>query len=220
MAAFVARTKRRLGARVAGLVVLCALTGACSGPDFAYLKSAEVEGSRATAFFKLPEDWARVDVNDLVDQMDELPPEVSEQLGSQWSLFFDASPRPSPDHMLTPVTDYPAGRVSVRTLEPNEDYSVLALRNEIIDYEALRSSDGFRLEEYEELTFPEGMEGLRFQFEFVGGENPVTVGQVGAFDEEQRTAYTFFVSCKSACFEKYERTIDEMMESYTVEDVL
>jgi hypothetical protein len=217
--AFGAQLRPRGWTVVVGCVALIGLLGACSGPNVNYVKSEEIQGARATAYFKLPERWAVYDEDEVIEQQaPDLPDDQLEAVkATQWLFAFDADPSPSIEHVGNPSA-HPTGFARVRMLTPDEaDYSVEDLQAEIFPLDTLEGSEGFELSHEESMKFPDGIEGKRFEFSLETTEETLQAHQIAAYDAENRIVYVFVITCDSECFDRDGAVIDRVISSWTVE---
>ena len=206
--------------RAAPLALLVAVVfGACAEPRFSYVRSGDVAGAEATAFFKLPSHWTVYEEDEvLADRAGGLSEEQLQQVqSSQWLFAFDADPKPSLEH-VGGISEHPVGFARVRMLTPlDSDYSVEDLRSEVFPLGTLATREEFELIDRSALELADGIEGERLTFSLDREDGPMTVQQVGAFDEEARAVYLLVVTCESACFEEQRKAIDQVVDSWTVE---
>jgi hypothetical protein len=195
---------------------------ACQGPDVTYVKSGDVPRAEASAFFKLPDKWTLYDQDEIAPVgQEEMSAEERNRLGSdQWLVIFDASPDPAPEH-LSPFSEWPTGFSQVRALSPLEgEYTLESLRNEVFPLDQLQDDQDFTLLSDEALDLPGDMQGFRLSFSFGTDQRASKVQQVGVLDPAADVIYLLVISCEATCYDKEEKAIDRVVQSWRVEGAL
>ena len=201
------------------LLVAVASLAACDSP-YTY-----VENSEANTYFKVPKAWRLFDENDIfASNITSLSPQQEAATRRAiWLVAFDASPRPSIRNLLQ-STKYPNGiaRVSALSDEARDAFSFAALRNLIFPIDETLSQDPQAVEilQIQDLVMKEGFRGSRIIFNIRRGENYLTVNQTGLVDLDTRSLYLLIVGCEAHCYVQNQKTIDEIVKSWTVTEQL
>lgn len=200
------------GAATAGALLL----SACAGSDFQYVKTSS-EG----AYFKVPKAWTVYDKDAIVEASgNRLSPSQEDTL--RFMVAFDADPRPSLEHDLQSATR-PFGLARVRQLAPDErqQFSRVALRNEIVPIDQILEEDAGEIEllqEPRDIATGEGFAGTRLVYRVTTPEGSFTVDQTGLTDAHTRRVFFFIIGCESKCYDANKRTITEIADSWTVKE--
>lgn len=207
-------------ARTALLLVATAgvLIASCGAPRYHYVKST----SNRT-FVRVPSEWAIFDEDDLLRSSDESP-EAKEQFKKlTWSVAFDASPKPSLDHILT-VSDHPTGLAQVRTLLPaqRDTFSLSDLRSILLRFDPL-SQESQVAGEVEVIESREierdGLNGneLLLNIKTSDGEL-VKWRQIALVNGKLSKVHVLAVSCEASCYTENEKVIDGIVDSWKVKE--
>lgn len=197
------------------LVATAGTLAACSSP-YTY-----VENTESNTFFKVPKEWRLFDENDIfASNVTSLSPQQEAATRrAVWLVAFDANPRPSIRNLLQ-STRYPNGiaRVSSLSDEARDVFSFQALRNLIFPVDETLSQDPQALEvlQIQDLVLKDGYRGSRIIFNIRRGENYLTVNQTGLVDSDTRSLYLLVVGCEAHCYVQNQKTIDEIVKSWTV----
>lgn len=215
------RSKSWVLGAVLSTVLLGLVLGACDDPQLEYVRSGEVQGSDATAFFKLPADWKLFDQDYVIaDRGDSLSQqEIDRVKATQWVVVFDAAPKPALDN-LSPDAPHPTGFAQVRFVESQAEYDLDALRNEVFPLDRLGQRDDFELIRDEDLTLPGRVEGFRVTFSYDEADKSATVDLLSALDPRTNVIYILVISCETACYEREKGAIEDILDSWTVESGL
>ncbi|MFP5318967.1 MAG: hypothetical protein ACLGI2_11830 [Acidimicrobiia bacterium] len=207
-------TRRAAAGAVAAAGAL--LLSACAGSDYQYVKNSS-EG----AYFKVPKDWKVYDKDDIVEASgSRLSPSQEDTL--RFMVAFDGDPRPSLEHDLQTATR-PFGLARVRQLAPDErqQFSLIALRNEIVPIDQILEEDAGEIEllqEPKDIVTSEGFAGTRLVYRVTTTDGSFTVDQTGLTDAQTRRVYFFIIGCESKCYDQNKRTITEIADSWTVKE--
>lgn len=210
-------SRRRLGL---GVVVLLA---GCSGSGFQYISNTDDD-----VFFKLPQDWAVFDEDDVITsaviQRDALS--VAELRDRVWLRGFDAGPEPSPDAVLTRGGPHPRGYAEVRRLTATErdTLSLATLRQWGFEFDPLdewrkNPQGNVRILGFEEVTNDDGAHGIRIRILLRSLTGTNVVDQTVMVDSATSRLYGFTIGCSLECFTEQVDVIDEIAESWTLEEV-
>jgi uncharacterized membrane protein len=200
------------GALAAGAFLL----SACAGSDYQYVKNSS-EG----AYFKVPKDWTVYEKDEIVEASgNRLSPSQEDTL--RFMVAFDADPKPSLEHDLQTATR-PFGLARVRQLAPDErqQFSLVALRNEIVPIDQILEEEAGEIEllqEPKDITTKEGFSGTRLVYRVTTPEGSFTVDQTGLTDAATRRVFFFIIGCQSDCYDDNKRTITEIADSWTVKE--
>ena len=193
--------------------------GACGSPDYHYVKS-----TTERTFMRVPADWTLFDEDDLLKSSDESP-EAKEQFKQlTWSVAFDASPKPSLDHILT-VSDHPTGLTQVRTLLPaqRDTFSLSDLRSVLLRFDPL-SEEAQQAGEVEVLESKEvqregGLHGSELLLNLKTPEGDlVKWRQIALMDAAVSKVHVLAVSCDADCYVANEKVIDTIIDSWRVKE--
>lgn len=221
---------------VAGVLAGVLVLVACAPPRFRYVHSSD-----RTTYLKVPRDWAVFDEQDLLD----LDARVAEARGRpqtaadrqiadliEWRMGFDADPRPSVLHLLGDG-NAPAVQVTVRRLlaDERDKFNMASLRNSVVPYDQLvdeylqiAQSDPDRLKnpDFRPLRPPEtlnlkGMRGVRLVYNLRLSRGVVyTVDQTSIVDGETTKLHQLLVIAPADDYVAMQRTLREIIDSFTV----
>jgi hypothetical protein len=205
---------RRLpGAVGSVLVAACALL-ACGGSDYAYVSNTEDH-----VFFKVPEDWAIFDTEEV----------LGEAGGGTWLRGFSSDPHLAPELLLGGNSTAPRGYALVSRLSATErdTMSFVALRSTFgddaegkpIDPIALvrdNPDGGVQVLDYEEFD-DEHARGIRIRLSVQTEEDEVIIDQTVMVDSGTSRRYMLSLGCRSACWAENEDAFEEVAGSWTVE---
>ena len=218
--------KRAIPLVAAAVAIVVAGVGGCGVPEFTYVKNSEQK-----TYFKVPHDWHEVSTNSLDDVLsgtnpDSATAELRQQLW--WSVAYDASADPTPDHLLTNgVTDKPIVYVRVAQLtEPQQNaVSLDRLRNVFLPVtddarEAASTTSeltGFELVHDEVLTPASGLHGVRviFGYELASGVLH-TFDQTALVNNDGSKLFLLIIRCSRICYRERSGELDEIATSFTV----
>jgi hypothetical protein len=178
--------RRRWPASAALALAVVLVTGACSQPEFRYVKNSSLN-----TYLKVPNRWKEYTHDELINaELDAArqanqPSSLIDALVNrqyQWREAFDSDPQPSIDHTLSLATD-PVVEVSVRALDPAEhdQVSLASLRNVVVNYDEMKSQAqddaaaasvgiggatavNFRPIDEQELNLANGVHGVRLRY--------------------------------------------------------
>ena len=188
------------------------LLAACGGPDNTY-----VEEQGSGLFMRLPEDWAVFPVEDGAPAGD---PRVDADFGP-WSVLIDGAERPNRAHGEEANPDEPVGTVQVVPLALFQSPPPLA-------HSTLRSfftaegadpleTDGITDIEYDEVDLGEHW-GSRLIGTVDQGDGEVRVAQLAFFDAGGKRIHVVRILCSVECFDDNEDEIEEVLDSFTLEE--
>ena len=172
---------------------------------------------------RVPSGWTLYDEDDLLESSDESPESKEQFKRLSWSVAFDASPKPSLDHILT-VSDHPTGLVQVRRLLPGQRdvFSLSDLRSVLLRFDPL--SDEAQLQgEVEVLDSKDVKQGamngseLLINLKTEEGEL-VKWRQIALVDSALSRIHVLAVSCDAECYAANEEVIDSIIDSWKVKE--
>lgn len=192
------------------------MLAACGSSKYHYVKST----SNRT-FMRVPAEWTVYDEDELLDSSEESPEAKAQFKDLSWSVAFDASPKPSLDHILT-VSDHPTGLAQVRTLLPVQrdsfslsDLRSLLLRFDPLSEEAQLNGDVEVLESSE--VERDGLHGSELLLNLKTPEGDVVKWrQIALVDASVNKVHVLAVSCEAECFEQHAGEIDNIIDSWKV----
>ena len=203
---------------VLAVAAACLALVACGSSRYHYVKSTADH-----TFMRVPSKWTLYDEDQLLASSDDSP-ELKEQFKDlTWSVAFDASPKPSLDHILT-VSDHPTGLAQVRTLLPaqRDAFSLSDLRSLLLRFDPL--SEEAQLEgDVEVLASREvqrdGLNGSELLLNLRTEEGElVKWRQVALLDSTVSKVHVLAVSCDAECYEANEPVIDTVIDSWKVKE--
>jgi hypothetical protein len=206
---------------VSVVAAAAALGAACGDSEYSYVAS-----SKEKTYLRVPHSWRVFDEDELIASEDGASREqVEAARARQWLAAFDASPRPSLQHIDRPA-EYPSGLVQVRALTAQERdvMSNQVLRSQLLDADPLKlqEEDPARLQVLtaEDVTRKGGFRGTHLVVSFRAEENrPVTTMNYSALvDSKTRYLYMLLIHCRTDCYERNRSVIDDIVESWTVEE--
>jgi hypothetical protein len=226
------------GGRVKRLPILVTATaillaGCTSGYTY-------VTNSKTKTFFKIPDQWRLYSENEIfASQIQGLSPQ-SEAAAKQalWMVAFDADPHPSLDHLFQlttrcdavkatspqklPVGCYPEGFAQVRPLSDNQrdGLSLATLRNEIFPVDQLMTADPSSVEvlRQDDIVLGSGFHGSRYVMNVKRDDVFLTLDQTALVDPATKMLYLFAIGCEAHCYLAHQKTIDQIVQSWTVKE--
>jgi hypothetical protein len=185
------------------MLLVAAFGVACQGSGFQY-----VSDSDSSTFFKLPEKW-------------KLYKEDVPSVYTTYFIAFDGAPKPSPDHLLSADADHPFGLAQVRVLTDKQKatWSLQTMRNFDLPLDQLVDQERAEvIAENDELVLEGGVRGIRIIYNLHQDEGTMTINQTSLVDPTTRVFYQFIVGCEARCYTSNQDTIDEIVNSWTVEE--
>ncbi|MGH9152497.1 MAG: hypothetical protein ACRD03_08890 [Acidimicrobiales bacterium] len=209
------RARRRQRVVAAVTVAVALALGACGAPRYHYLKSTSDR-----TFVRVPSDWTLYDEDDLLESSEESPESKEQFKELSWSVAFDASPKPSLDHVLS-VADHPTGLVQVRRLLPGQrdTFSLSDLRSLLLSFdpfstEARLQGDVEVLESRE--VNRSHLNGSELLLNLKTSDGLVKWRQVALVDAALTRVHVLAISCDDECYAANEGVIDEVVDSWKV----
>jgi len=221
----VKRAIRGAAAAIAVAAVI-AVGGGCGAPEFTYVKN-----SGQKTYFKVPHDWHAIGTSSLDDVLSGTNPDsATAKLRQQlwWSVAYDASADPTPDHLLTDdVTNEPIvyARVAQLTESQQNSVSLDMLRNTFLPVtddarEAAAATlplTGFELVQDQVLTPSSGLHGVRVVYDYeLGNEVLHTFDQTALVNNDGSKIYLLIIRCSASCYRGRSSELDTIAKSFTV----
>lgn len=198
----------------AAAVAAALVGGACGGPEYHYVKSTSDR-----TFVRVPSDWTLYDEDALLESSDESPESKEQFKELSWSVAFDASPKPSLDHILT-VSDHPTGLVQVRKLLPGQrdTFSLSDLRAVLLRFDPLSNEAQDDVEVLESKDITRGnLNGSELLLNLKTGDGDVVKWrQVALVDSALTRVHVLAISCDDECYSANEGAIDAVIDSWKV----
>lgn len=214
------------GVAAATVAAVIAGTGACATPEFTYVKNSDQR-----TYFKIPHGWHEIGTDSLDDVLSGTKPDsATSELRQRlwWSVAYDASADPTPDHLLTSdITQAPIvyARVAQLTESQQNAVSLDMLRNMLLPVttearEAVASTTqltGFELLHDEVLTPANGLHGVRviFNYELAYGVLH-TFDQTALVNNDGSKLYLLIIRCSGSCYRERSSELDTVATSFTV----
>ena len=172
---------------------------------------------------RVPSDWTLYDEDELLESSDESPESKEQFKELSWSVAFDASPKPSLDHILT-VSDHPTGLVQVRRLLPGQrdTFSLSELRSVLLRFDPL-SNEAQLQGDVEVLDSKEIKQGNLNGSELLlnlktGDGDLVKWRQIALVDSALTRVHVLAISCDDECYSANESVIDKIVDSWKVKE--
>jgi hypothetical protein len=214
------KSVRRPGvSALAGLVVaLGAVLAGCSAPAYTY-----VANTKQQTYFKVPHGWTSIKSTALIKALT-----GGTNAGDMWTVGFDASGRPSADHVLPTVPTQPFVYATAAKV-PSATSNALSY-NLLKDMFLPVTSDdrtnatqegfpltGFQLLKSTTIAAGQGIHGIReiFDYTYPGGQ-VVTFDQESLTDADATSAFMLLIHCTQTCYQQNQAAINTVMESFTV----
>lgn len=194
---------RRMRQRSTAVALLLAIAVACQGSGFQY-----VSDSDSSTYFKLPEEWRL----------------YKEDIASVYTTYFvafDGAPEPSPNHLLDPEAKHPFGLAQVRVLTDQQKagWSLTSMRNFDLPIDQLVDQQRAEIiAQDNDLVLDSGMRGVRLVYNLQQDGGTMTINQTSLVDPTTRFFYQFIVGCETGCYSRNRETIEEIVNSWTIEE--
>jgi hypothetical protein len=216
----------QVGAAAVAVAATIAGTSGCGTPEFTYVKN-----SGQKTYFKVPHDWHAIGTGSLDNVLSGTNPDsATTKLRQQlwWSVAYDASADPTPDHLLTDdVTNEPIvyARVAQLTEAQQNAVSLDMLRNTFLPVtEDARQAaaatlplTGFELVQDQVLTPSSGLHGVRVIYDYELGNDVLhTFDQTALVNNDGSKIYLLIIRCSASCYRERSRELDTIAKSFTV----
>lgn len=203
------------------VLLACAamVLAACGAPRYHYVKSTSDR-----TFMRVPSKWTLFDEDQLLKGSDDSA-EAKEQFKKlTWSVAFDASPRPSLDHILT-QSRHPSGLVQVRTLLPaqRDSFSLADLRSLLLPFDPLsdeaQTAGDVEVLRSKEVSRPGGLHGSELLLNLKTPEGQLLKWrQIALTDAGVSKVHVLAISCDAECYAANEGVIDRIIASWKVKE--
>jgi hypothetical protein len=215
-----------VGAAALAVAAVIAVVGGCGAPEFTYVKN-----SGQKTYFKVPHDWHAIGTGSLDDVLSGTNPDsATTRLRQQlwWSVAYDASADPTPDHLLTnDVTSEPIvyARVAQLTEAQQNAVSLDMLRNAFLPVtedarEAAAATlqlTGFELVHDQVLTPSSGLHGVRVIYDYELANDVLhTFDQTALVNNDGSKIYLLIIRCSTSCYRERSSELDTIAKSFTV----
>ena len=198
---------------VAGALLLAA----CGSTGFHYVKSSEDR-----TFFKVPENWKLYDNDALLDaaKSDLSDDEIEQLRQTQWATIFDGHPSPSLAHIANKAPNFPVGRALVQDLSPEsaDGVSMMSLRNLFYDVDAKIEKETAEVLSYEPVERDGGFHGSHLVVKLTTARGDIVINQIALLDQGTTKVYALAVACSTECYDKNMSKIEQVIDSWTVEE--
>ena len=192
---------------------------ACGAPKYHYVKST----SNRT-FMRVPSEWKLYDEDELLAASDDSAESKEQFKKLTWSVAFDASPKPSLDHILS-QTSHPSGLVQVRTLLPEQrdSFKLADLRSLLLPFDPL-SEDAQTQGDVEVLDLKDvrrdgGLHGSELLLNLKSADGKLLKWrQIALIDAAVSKVHILAISCDDACYSANEGVIDTVVDSWKVKE--
>lgn len=211
----------RRGARtIVVLAAVCAtVLAACGAPKYKYVKSTSDR-----TFLRVPSKWTLYDEDDLLEASDDSAESKEQFKKLTWSVAFDASPKPSLDHILS-QTSQPSGLVQVRTLLPEQrdTFKLADLRSLLLPFDPLsdeaRSLGDVEVLDVKDVRRDGGLHGSELLLNLKSSEGKLLKWrQIALIDAAVSKVHILAISCDDECYSANEGVIDRVIDSWKVKE--
>jgi hypothetical protein len=207
---------------LAAASIAVALASGCAGSGYSYLAN-----KKEKLYFKVPDSWTVFDTEDLLDG--------APAPDGTWVRGFVASDTSSLDSVFTIQSDVPRGYVEILTLDAGErdSLNLAALRGtnfgadastgepiDPIQYEQDHPDGPLQVLGYDDgVVLSKGPHGVRIRVAIRQDENgvPAIVDQTVLVDKATTKRYVLSIGCSAECFDRNEKVIKEVIDSWTLE---
>jgi hypothetical protein len=198
---------------LAAMATAAIVLAACGDSSYEYLSNTEDH-----VYFKVPAEWTVFDQKDLG------------LTNGIWFRGFDASAKADPEHILADGHDEPRGFATVTPLSDQErDLMSFALLRSLIYQDAegnpidpveayAEDQEGrFLVLAYDEIS-DDAVRGIHLRVVDRDTPDGIVTDLTVVVDQDTSTRYVLTVGCTSACWLDNEKTFEEVIESWTVEE--
>jgi hypothetical protein len=213
---------------VAVIVPVMAMLSSCGQAEFIYVANSDEK-----TYVRIPSDWQQVDETVIDDHFTPSDPESAVgqiRRSLRWSVSYDASDDPTPEHMTTAATSVdPILYLTIRHLPPAEqatvsyDYMRDAFTYVTDSGRQLAANAGYDMSTFELLhdeVLPAGEDGLHgvrviFNFEMRTGVLH-TFDQTAWANADSSILYLLLIRCTAKCYRERVTELDGIATSFTV----
>jgi hypothetical protein len=197
-----------------GLTVLAIALSACGAPQYRFYASDTNE-----LVLKVPRSWTQVRAGVPVGS-------DGQQTTGNWVSYYDAAPRPSPEHVQSVHATSPTAVMATMavTKEVGAALTDDELRDQVYPVSAPAramahvsgfTSTGFTLHRDEPIQ-TRTARGIHVVFTYDHGQGPEVYDQVVVTDSRKTRVHVLLVHCTQACYESNRSDITETVRSFTV----
>jgi hypothetical protein len=214
----VTRRARPLRPALAALAALAVavLGAACTSTGYHYVKNSDDR-----TYFKVPDGWKLFGEDAVMKVFGKglSPRERRTERDTTWQVVFDASPKPSIDHLGDPKAKHPNGIAVVRELsfDDADTMSISSLRNLFYDVDSAIQNDTGEVLTYEPLEPDGGFHGFHLVANVDADKGRVvTLDQTTLVDQATSKVYSLLVTCDADCYDHNSEQIGHVVDSWTV----
>jgi hypothetical protein len=200
-----------------GMVVLALLApvllASCVGSSYHYVSS-----SSTGTFFKVPSSWKVYGKSQVLADPGQLGPRGSSS--DRFLVEFDGSPQPNAGHdFVTSSAPFGIARVRQLSLQEHDQYSLAALRNEVLPVDNLLNQDpnAVQVRSPPKLLTHRGLRGTRLEYSVHVNSTTFTVEQIGYVDTPTENVWYLIVGCTLTCYQRHSGDIHRVIDSWIVE---
>lgn len=207
-------------------LVALALSGCLSvSTGFTYISHRSPDGTLLG--FKLPEKWATFDTKQVLEAANGplSTAEANQIAAGEWMTSFSAAPKPNANFFADAEhSNYPVGFASAQPLSESDrdDFSYSSMRAQLLgtDPLAATSPDPYNVTAYSEFLGSGGIRGSRLTtFIKLSDGSSATLSQVVEVDPGTNWVFAIGVACKASCFGPNEGVINQVLKSWSVEEI-
>lgn len=206
----------RAAALAAAAIGSALLASSCAGSGFTFASSADGQ-----AYFRVPSGWHLFTTQEMLRAQQLRSPGAGSEF--KWVVGYDSSPRPSIEHVLSPVTDAPVVYAFQRDLSAAERDSISlgALRNVLYGVDqGVQQGTITLISGNDNLTFGRDFFGNRYVYDIVlrsgAASTTVRVEQQAVLDSGVQRLYVQEVACRVDCFTANQALINQIVTSWTL----
>jgi len=199
-----------------------------------------VTNSKTKTYFKIPDQWRLFNENEIFSrEIQGLSPQTEAAARQAlWMVAFDSDPHPSLDHLFQvstrcdlvkatskstlPVGCYPEGFAQVLPLSESarDSLSLASLRNAFFHVDDLIAQDPQSVEilDQRDIVLSSGFHGSRYVMNVKRDDVFLTINQTALVDPATRMLYLFAIGCEAHCYLDHQKTIDQIVQSWTVKE--
>ncbi len=207
---------------LAGVAAAAVLLTACASTGFQY-----VHDQTTQTFLKVPTGWKLFDRNALLGTQPAPNPFQQAADPLQFVEAFSADPNSRASDIPNPSADQPQGFVLVHQLSFNEQdqLSLSTIRDSFINIDQMSQQDpnSVAVISYDGNVQQNGYHGIHILFSVSKSTDALrqnsqsyTVNQTGLVDPGTQKLYLFVIMCSSDCYQKNQKTIDLIANSWRV----
>ena len=209
---------RAAGGVLVGVGVLALAAVSCGSNKYRYISNSD-EG----AFLRIPSSWELYDVGD--EQPTDRPAPLTVSDDGAWTVAFDASPQPSPDHIGERAPTDVVGLVQIVPLsrEARDRLSFKSMRATLLGGTdpldvAQQGDPDLELILFEPVDRGP-VHGDRTVVNIRNSDDAwVTLDQTVFTNEDSSRVYRLLVVCEASCYQENRSTIDAIVESWQVKE--